>query len=213
MADLSLFPTPYSGGEENGFGQGFPMDTMMAPSQSAPPIFGGTGFEDEPPLLEELGIDFGHIRTKTLMVLNPFSKNHDDIIGDSDLAGPLVFCLLLGSFLLLAGKIHFGYIYGMGLMGCLMIYFLLNLMSENGIDIYRCASILGYCLLPMVFASGLAIFITINSPLGYILLSISVIWCTYSASTMFVMELGMVGQRVLVGYPIGLLYTSFALLL
>ena len=32
--------------------------------------------------------------------------------GDSDLAGPLCFCLAFGSFLMLSGKLHFNYIYG-----------------------------------------------------------------------------------------------------
>ncbi|KAF1804832.1 hypothetical protein FB192DRAFT_1274326 [Mucor lusitanicus] len=34
--------------------------------------FGTGGFADEPPLLEELGLNFGHIKTKSLAVLNPF---------------------------------------------------------------------------------------------------------------------------------------------
>lgn len=41
---------------------------------------GGAGFEsevnfeDEPPLLEELGINFDHIRQKTIAVLNPVKE-------------------------------------------------------------------------------------------------------------------------------------------
>ena len=58
-------------------------------------------FEDEPPLLEELGINFDHIRQKTLAVLNPLGKADAGVISDQDLAGPLVFCLLFGSALLL----------------------------------------------------------------------------------------------------------------
>ena len=33
-----------------------------------------------------------------------------DAVTDSDLAGPLVFCMAFGATLLLAGKIHFGYV-------------------------------------------------------------------------------------------------------
>merc|ERR1712137_1357094 len=40
----------------------------------------------------------------------------------ADLAGPLVFGFTLGLFLLLGGKVHFGYIYGMGVIGCLSMY-------------------------------------------------------------------------------------------
>ena len=31
---------------------------------------------------------------------------------DSDIGGPMLFFLLFGTFLLLSGKVHFGFIYG-----------------------------------------------------------------------------------------------------
>ncbi len=106
-------------------------------------------FDDEPPLLEELGINFDHIRQKTMAVLNPLGKADASVISDQDLAGPLVFCLLFGGALLLHGKMHFGYIYGIGVLGCLGMYALLNLMAVGGISVTCTVSILGYCLLPM----------------------------------------------------------------
>ena len=72
---------------------------------------------------------------------------------DADLAGPIFFCILFGAFLLLSGKIQFGIIYGVATVGCLSMYFILNMMSETGIDVARAASVLGYCLLPMVILS------------------------------------------------------------
>jgi hypothetical protein len=62
--------------------------------------FGTEGYEGEPPLLEELGVNFAHIRAKTLTVLNPFARIDQHIMDDSDLAGPLLFFLLFGTFLL-----------------------------------------------------------------------------------------------------------------
>ncbi|TPX73976.1 hypothetical protein CcCBS67573_g04758 [Chytriomyces confervae] len=41
---------------------------------------------------------------------------------------------------------------------------------------------------------------------------VSVCWCTYSASLMFLTVLSMSEQRFLVAYPVGLLYSAFALL-
>ncbi|KAJ3030519.1 hypothetical protein HDV00_008858, partial [Rhizophlyctis rosea] len=111
------------------------------------------GFGDEPPLLEELGINFSHIKTKGITVLNPLRPVDKHIMDDTDLAGPLVFCLLFGGFLLLSGKAHFGYVYGIAILGWASMYTILNLMSETGIDGYRTASVLGYCLLPMVLLS------------------------------------------------------------
>jgi hypothetical protein len=42
---------------------------------------------------------------QTLAVLNPFRTTDAAILQDTDLAGPLVFCLALGAFLLLV-SIH-----------------------------------------------------------------------------------------------------------
>ena len=139
----------------------------------------------------ELGINLGHIRKKTEIVLKSVYQGRglqidSEVLADTDMAGPLVFCLALGGALLLVGparpparppgprlahssprrasraqhgKVHFGAIYALALLSVIAIYVLLNLMSD-GIDIYRVASVLGYCLLPMV---GLA-FLTIVVP-------------------------------------------------
>lgn len=74
--------------------------------------FGTEGYEGEPPLLEELGVNFGHIKMKTLAVLNPFGGMDRHIMDDSDVAGPVLFFFVFGTSLLLSGKLHFGYIYG-----------------------------------------------------------------------------------------------------
>jgi hypothetical protein len=211
---LNFFPSSYGEEVESSYGDvGHKGVTPGMGVQFMSPQPGSSNsFEDEPPLLEELGINLDHIRVKTLAVLNPMSKLEADIIGDRDLAGPLMFCLLLGGFLLLTGKIHFGYIYGIGTVGCLSIYLLLNLMSERGVDIYKTASVLGYCLLPMVLLAGLSLLITMNSLIGYVLAVITIAWCTHSAALMFVTLLTMKDQRMLVAYPIGLVYTCFALM-
>jgi len=82
----------------------------------------------EPPLLEELGINFRHIGEKTKTVLMPMRSMDEHIMDDADLAGPLFFLLCFGIFLLLTGKVHFGYIYGFGVSGCLAMYLVLNLL-------------------------------------------------------------------------------------
>ncbi|WWC90530.1 uncharacterized protein L201_005466 [Kwoniella dendrophila CBS 6074] len=174
--------------------------------------FGTGGFEGEPSLMEELGINPSHILQKSLTVLNPLRRVNENIMDDADLAGPLVFSFAFAFFLLLSGKPQFSYIYGVGLLGTTAIYLLLNLMSENGIDAYRTASVLGYCLLPMVGLGGLGMGIGIDSPIGYCLSILSICWCTYSASSIFVIVLRMDHQKLLVAYPIGLLYGCFALL-
>ncbi|KAH7645222.1 yip1 domain-containing 1 [Dermatophagoides farinae] len=171
-------------------------------------------FADEPPLLEELGINFEHIVQKTVAVLNPFRQTDPSILMDADLAGPLVFGLAFGSFLLLSGKIHFSYIYGFGVLGCVLIYTLLMLMSPPNITMTAVCtvSILGYCLLPMVFLSALSIFVGLQTLLGNIITIMVILWCSLSASKLFVTALTMSNQQALVAYPCILFYGVFALL-
>jgi len=190
---------------------GYSGHIQSTPSTGWLSAFGTGGFEGEPPLLEELGINFPHIRAKSWTVLNPFRRVDEHIMDDADLAGPLLFFLCFGTFLLLSGKHQFGYIYGVALLGSGSIYTLLNLMSEQGIDAYRVASVLGYCLLPMVGVGALGVIVTLDGLLGGLFSTLSVLWCTYSASGIFVAVLRMSDQRLLVAYPVALLYGCFAL--
>ncbi|KAG8855724.1 hypothetical protein FRB96_006768 [Tulasnella sp. 330] len=165
-------------------------------------------------LVPELGINFSHIYAKSMTVLNPLRQIDERIMDDADMAGPICFFFAFGMFLLLSGRSQFGYIYGIALMGSLSIYALLNLMSTNGIDAYRTASVLGYCLLPMVGVGALSVGRNFSSLSPYMIASlsiISVVWCTYAASSIFVTILRMSDQRLLVAYPVGLLYGTFAL--
>ncbi|KAM7537220.1 hypothetical protein Aperf_G00000064643 [Anoplocephala perfoliata] len=131
-------------------------------------INGQFNFEDEPPLLEELGVNFNHIMQKTLNVLNPMRESPQEVLEDKDLAGPLVFCLIFGGTLLLAGKVHFNYIYGIGLLGCLGIYTLLSLMTPEGVAPTCVVSVLGYCMLPMCILSTISIIFSLKCVLIYI---------------------------------------------
>lgn len=56
----------------------------------------------------------------------------EHILDDTDLAGPVCFCLLLGAILLLSGKVHFGYIYGFSMCGCLSLQGIISLMHPIG---------------------------------------------------------------------------------
>lgn len=174
--------------------------------------FGTGGLEGEPPLLDELGINFAHIRAKSLTVLNPWQRIDERIMDDADLAGPLLFCFCFAFVLLCAGKSSFSYIYGVGLLGSISIYTLLNLMSETPIDAYRVSSVLGYCLLPMVGVGALSIFVTLKGIWLLLVAALSISWCTYAASGIFVTILRMSNQRLLVAYPVGMLYGCFAML-
>jgi len=204
---LNFFPTSYAQMQ----GTGYDYDLS---STSVPDTKPSDPFQDEPPLLEELGINPSHIWMKTVSVLHPLSRKKLDahIIGDRDLAGPFLFCAALAVLLALSGKFHFGYVFGFGSFSCLAIYIVLNLMSESGVDLYKTTSVLGYCLLPMVTLAVFAVFASMNSILGYIFAVLCILWCTYSAVSMFVALLSLHDQRLLVAYPVALVYASFALM-
>ncbi|XP_032448889.1 protein YIPF7 [Lynx canadensis] len=169
-------------------------------------------FDEEPPLLEELGINFNHIWQKTLTVLNPLKPADGSIMNETDLTGPILFCVTLGATLLLAGKVQFGYVYGMSAIGCLGIHTLLNLMSSSGASYGCVASVLGYCLLPMVILSSCSIFFSLQGTFGTVLALVIVGWCSLSASKIFISALNMEGQQLLIAYPCALFYGLFALL-
>jgi protein YIPF5/7 len=147
-----------------------PQQQYSAPPTPPPESFRGAdlGLDDEEPLLDELGINFEHIKEKTLIVLNPRAKIDPDLMENADMAGPFLFCISLGFFLMLSGKNHFDYIYSFGGIGCVGMYGLLNLMDQNGIDLYRTVSILGYSLLPMMLLACSSVFFPLNGTFGFV---------------------------------------------
>jgi len=193
------------------------------PTDYSGTIGGGvSNFDDEPPLLEELGIDFNKIYERTLSVLNPMKKVTKDMLysighdgqqaPDSDMAGPLIIALMLGGAMLLRGKVQFGYIYGVSMVGCFSLWLVMTLMSERGIDLWQTASILGYCLLPMVLLAFFSVFFSGTGAIMTVLTILTVIWCTMRSSDMMVIAMDVANEKALVAYPIGLFYACFALI-
>lgn len=176
------------------------------------------GYAHEPPLLEEIGINFDHIFTKTKIVLTPTNGNNvfsQEILNDSDFAGPLLFFMLFGLFLLLAGKAHFGYIYGVALFGTLSLHYLSKLMASNNnhrLQFFTTASILGYCFLPLCFLTLIGVFHGLNNNGGYILAMMFVVWSTWSASGFLTNLLQLQNARPLIAYPLAIFYSVFALM-
>lgn len=179
------------------------------------------GYPHEPPLLEEIGINFDHILTKTKIVLIPTRSSNvvsQEILNDADLAGPLIFFLLFGLSLLLAGKIHFGYIYGVALFGTVSLHNLSKLMGNNQnmnaskLKFFNTASILGYCFLPLCFLALIGMFHSLNDTLGYVLGTVFVLWSTWASSGFLNSLLQLHNARALIAYPLLIFYSVFALM-
>ena len=176
--------------------------------------FGGNEL-DPYPLLEELGIHWPHIVSKTKAVLVPRGAVTEELtasVREADLAGPFVFCLLLGLALMPRGKLHYGYIFGFGTSGSLGLYTVLNLMSRMDIELSAVVSILGYCMLPIVLLALLSYVITLPSTLGFVISAVMITWCTWTSTRFFEAVLTPQHQRWLIAYPVFLLYACFALI-
>lgn len=136
------------------------------------------------------------------------------MMSDSDVAGPILFILLFGTSLLLSGKVHFGYIYGVALLGSVSLHLLFNLMSPptHSLNYIRSASVLGYCLLPLVVVAGLGIVLPLDGLAGYCGSVAAIVWSTTAAGNMFTQVLGVAEMRWLLAYPLGLFYSVFGIM-
>jgi hypothetical protein len=151
---------------------------------------------EEPPLLEELGINFSHIKQKVRSTLDPRRPIPADIVDDADLAGPLLFCVALGALLVLRGKLHFDYIYHFFLFGSVFIYVVLKLLAhrptdgsaddpsaadtQRGVDILRVFSVLGYSLLPIVFLAAMSLLVSLQAWYGGLIVVLMICWSTHT---------------------------------
>ncbi|XP_034705426.1 protein YIPF5 homolog [Vitis riparia] len=192
-AAATSFPTPQFGGNTIGI---------------------GSNFDDEPPLLEELGINTKQIWNKTVSILNPFRVN-PNLHEDADLSGPFLFLMSFGLFQLLAGKIHFGIILGWVIVAALFLYVVFNMLAgRNGnLDLYRCLSLIGYCMLPLVILSAFSLFVPQGGLVIFGMAAVFVLWST-RVCTRLLVELASCGDehRGLITYACFLIYMLFSLL-
>jgi len=206
--DQGLYPSTAPMG-----GPGQEMPSVMQPMQD---ISGSSSFDpdQEPPLLEELEIDFPRIWEKTLAVIWPFRKDVDPhLMDETDLAGPLVYCFLFGMILLFGGKLQFNYVFGISAVACVGMYALLTLMSEREISMSLVVSVLGYCMLPLLAVAVLCVFTPASWVIVRLIFAIpAIIWCTHCATMIFVACLQMQDQRFLLAYPLLMAYACYAVL-
>ena len=167
--------------------------------------------EIEPPLLEELGINPQNIKNKIIGVIT-LKRIDKKFLEDSDMAGPLLIFLLFAFSSVLQYKINFGYIYGISVFGSILLFLLLNLMSKNsGILLYNTISVLGYCLIPIVLLSFIAVFMDMKNFVGGIFAFLAIVLASLNASRFFEIGLDMYSQRWIIFYPVALFYTCFVL--
>uniref|UniRef100_A0A2M4BXL1 Putative rab gtpase n=1 Tax=Anopheles marajoara TaxID=58244 RepID=A0A2M4BXL1_9DIPT len=176
---------------------------------------------DEPPLLDELEIYPRRILEKSLVVLKLFRANGTNDTPDywfkeTDLAGPIFFCLVLAACLSITdSRAQFGYIYGLSAISVIVMYCLIYLMGhkpESFVSVAGVASVLGYSMLPIVGLSIVAVIFPMDNQYGMVVAGLAILLASMSASKFFCMMTGDPHQRYLLAYPCGLLYAIFSLL-
>lgn len=176
---------------------------------------GGASFEDEEPLLDELGIHPDQIWRKTKSILNPFRVNPTIHKDSSDLSGPILLYMSLCLFQLLAGKIQFGVILGWIVVSSIFLYVVYNMLAgRNGnLDLHTCTSVVGYCMLPVVILSAVSLFVPQGGPIRFAIAAVFVVWATRACTgLMVVLADGGDEHRGLIAYACFLIYTLFSLL-
>ena len=202
------------------------------------------GFPDEPPLLEELGVDFAQIARRAKSAMNPLpmrKKHTRETSKDDDLAGPLVVFGLIATLHALQGKGHYGYILGWSAIASGLTCWLLNqLTAQNNNDagenlsLSRTASVIGYNATSILFLSVVKAFVhsegssngsksssgggsfsgTRNSFGILAFACVCILKASSKSSGLFLHGMGQCGEgkRLVVFYPMVLLYSLYALL-
>ncbi|KAG6630718.1 hypothetical protein CIPAW_13G038900 [Carya illinoinensis] len=135
-----------------------------------------SNFDEEPPLLEELGINTKQIWSKTISILNPFRPN-PNIHSEADLS----------VFNMLAGR-------------------------NGSLDLYRCLSLVGYSMLPMVILSALALFVPQGGPVILVTAAAFIAWSTRVCARLLLEAARWDEHPGLVAYACFLIYMLFSLL-
>jgi hypothetical protein len=124
--------------------------------------------------------------------------------------------MCFGILLLLAGKVQFGDVYAIFVVGNFMLYLLFNLMSQvETISLYNIMSAMGYSMIPMLILGLVGIFISMKGPIGIgVSLGVSG-WSSFAASTFIegLMKQTESNRKILLLYPLFLFYVSFAMII
>jgi hypothetical protein len=170
------------------------------------------GFPDDPSLFEELGIHDTNIVTNLKVILLPMSQAKT--VDDNFLIGLLFFCGF-ASALLLLGKVRFGMVYMIGLLGCGLLYYLFKFMSrseQTQVNLAHLFTALSYCTIPLTpFVLIVGLF-RLTAVATTVVSVPFLLWSAFSATRYVMTQLVCEEIRLLVFIPLFLFY-AFLLLL
>lgn len=143
------------------------------------------------------------------------AKPSEEVIEDPDLSGPVIIALCFGLLLLLSGKLQFGDIYALFVIGNILLFLLFNFMSQlEIIPLYSIMSTVGYSLIPMLLLGFLRIFTSMKGPAGIILCLTISCWSSLAASNFIeaLMKQTNPDRKPLLIYPLFLFYVCFTMI-
>lgn len=176
--------------------------------------------EEEPPLLEELGIYPQQIRDNAMTLINPFAGDRlviETFLANLDLSGPIFCAFIFGACLFLAGKVFiFSHLYALSMFSVFGMYGLLKLLCYDQhahcISIKGVACALGYGLLHLIWLAFIGIFIRLNTFDGFIFATLAIVLSTAGASRILSIMSNQPNQRTLIAYPTAMIYILFSFL-
>lgn len=169
---------------------------------------------NDPPLLQELGIDLSLIKIESQLPFRVLRNNSFHKSSSTDLTGPIIFLIFFMFILMLNGKAHFGYIYLISLSASSFIYALLSLISQNGTNLTVCCSVMGYSLTPILFFAVLNLVLRWAGLYFRVFLGIGFsLWSAYTASNVLCRCYDLGSKTIILGYPLILSYICFILMI
>eukprot|EP00040_Diaphanoeca_grandis_P003261 m.24409 g.24409 ORF g.24409 m.24409 type:complete len:272 (+) comp14591_c0_seq1:318-1133(+) len=166
--------------------------------------------EEQKPLLEELDIDLKDIWLKVRCVMVPVDMLgfKREIVRDSpDFWGPLLVVCLYAMLSMYGNWGAASWIITIWFFGSFIIYFLVRAMGAD-VSFSQTLGVIGYSLLPLCVMMLLLPLVANVGVMDGLLKILGTLWSSQSAGSLLVTE-AIVTKRILVLYPIALLYGYF----
>jgi hypothetical protein len=169
------------------------------------------GFPEERSLFAELGIHNTDVANNLKVILLPMSRVQTV---DDNFIVRMLFFFLFAAALLILGKVRFGMVYMIGLLGFVILYYLFKFMATEprGITVAHLFTALSYCtisLIPLVLLVGL---LRLGAKATTVLATPFIGWSAFSATRYVMTQLILEEIRPLVFIPLCLFYTFLLLL-
>ncbi len=179
-------------------------------------------FNDEAPLLEELGIDLITLRRKLFFAVFPFRATPKDIASHSEMTFPLAAVLLIGLLMLFSSKFMFKELITYTFAACIAIRGMLALLispftlppdtARPTTEVYTVMSSVGYGFLPIVFLAAASVFVPLKTVPGFCVCLLALVWATTISTQLLCKAMSTGHQRLIVAYPLALLHAVFVLM-